>query len=767
MKLVDDIGIWEAITAYGEGDAPKSAGFRWVRERTRWQAPNALAALELVDYASEADQVRLRADAEKFRAAEEVRQQAEAEKVAAAVLASRATDADISIPASSNLSYLGYQKAGIAYALARRDTLIADEMGLGKTIQALGVMNVDAAKAHVAGRKLSVLVIAPKIALRNWQREAEKWLVNPLSTAIWTSKKQEAADFVVINYDVLARPAVAKAIRARRWDVAVFDEAHALKNEKAARTKAALGSPADGITAIKAGRRLFLTGTPILNRPIELFPVLRAVGFKEAQNYYRFAEAYCEGTNTRWGYDASGACNLEELQTALRSQVMVRRLKSEVLTELPAKRFAVVELDADTPDLRRAIAAEKSAEKAAADQAAKLRLQIARAEKAGDAQALRKAIAELAYGQQAAFTEMSRLRHETAVAKIPQVVEHIAGLLDGSDESILVFAHHTDVIEGIRAGLAEAGHVAAVITGDTSDAARQAAQDDIQAKRRRVFLGSMRACGVAITLTAASTVVFAEQDWTPGIMQQAEDRAHRIGQVNAVLVQHLVVDGSFDSTMAKTVAAKGGVIGEALDAQATEVAVTEQDIAVPEPVTAQVAAEPEQVSDLEVTVLEQDLPVAVPVAAEAVAEPEPVSVPDLALAPDVDDEGYISFDFTDAERALDELDPPDWVAQVAQAGSGVAEAVEVEQAATTAPVTKRGRGRPSLAGAPMSKAERNRRWRAGHGIVALEVPAAVAERLRRLREERGLSNADLLAAALDALAGQQATTPPDTRRLDA
>ncbi len=676
MKLVNEIGIWEAVTAFGEGDVPKAAGFRWLKDRKRWQATSALMALELSEYASEADQTRLRAEVDQIKAAEEAK-----------VAASRATDADISIPAPEGLSYLPYQRAGIAYADGRTDTLIADEMGLGKTIQALGFVNLVHGRQH-ATAPFRVLVVAPKIALRNWQREAEKWLVQSLASAIWTAKAQPSADLVIVNYDVLGRPAVAEALRAANWDVAVFDEAHALKNDKAARTRSVFGS--EEVAPLVARRRLFLTGTPVLNRPIELFPVLRSMGLPQASDFFKFARRYCAGQRTSFGFDASGASNLDELQTVLRKSVMVRRLKADVLTELPAKRFSVVELDADTPDLRRAVAAEQSAQVAAQKQETLLRSGVASARASGSKAALDAAIAGLRDGKRAAFTQMSRLRHETAVAKVPQVVEHTAGILEGTEESVLVFAHHADVIAGLREGLEAAGYPCAVITGDTSDQSRQQAQDDIQARRKRVFIGSMRACGVAITLTAASTVVFAEQDWTPGIMSQAEDRAHRIGQASSVLVQHLVVDGSMDATMAKTVAAKGGVITAALDDTVDEA-------------------------------FEQ-----LPTAAEHTPEVAMVSIPEV---------------------------------------TEVLEPTPVAQPDTEQP--KRCRGRPPLHGTAMSKVERNRRWRERQSIVALEVPAAIAERVRKLREERGLSNAAIIAAALDALAQKPSTASHTGTRPDA
>ena len=702
---------WEAITRYGEGDAPRAAGFVWNRDLTRWSTYDARAAHKLRDAADEATRARLDAAMAEASVAAAAADAARAAAAEAARAASRATDTDMEIPVPEGLSYLGYQRAGIAYAAARKDCLIADEPGLGKTIQALGLANMLLSDAKPV---LRILVVGPKISLWNWRREAEKWLTRPHRIALWNTKSQTDADVVIVNYDVLARPAVAAALRERAWDIAIYDEAHALKNEKAARTKAVLGSKKEKIEAIPAARRLFLTGTPILNRPVELYPILHAMRVPEAALYTSFAARYCEGRYTSYGYDASGASNLDELQNLLRERVMVRRLKSDVLKELPAKRYSVVELEADTTDLRRAVAAESKAKEAAEAEEKRLRSAVAAAKRCGNAGMLKVAIDALSHGMRVAFTEMSRLRHQTAVAKVPQVVEHVAALLDGSEESILVMAHHSDVIAGIVSGLVAAGHEAAVITGDTGDADRQQAQDDIQSRRKRVFVGSMRACGVAITLTAASTVVFAEQDWTPGVMVQAEDRAHRIGQESSVLVQHLVVDGSIDASMAKAVSAKGGVISAALDDTSKVVVQAEEVI---EPVLA-AEAKPAAVS-------------------------EPDTVEEVFVTPEQDDGLELEASALEVAQTLPEA--------IADPEHDAEEGFVTPDASVPPVATRRPRGRPRLGAEAMPATERMQRWRKRHRVSSIDVPAALAERFHHLQEAQGGTIVQVLAAALDEL----------------
>lgn len=162
-----------------------------------------------------------------------------------------------------------------------------------------------------------------------------------------------------------------------------------------------------------------------------------------------------------------------------------------------------------------------------------------------------------------AFSEMSKVRHDLAVAKAPAVVEHVAEMLDGGVEKVVCWAHHHDVVDALRVGLERFGVV--VVTGETPAEDRQAAVDAFQGGAERVFIGSITAAGVGITLTAASVAVFAELDWVPGNVSQAEDRCHRIGQRDSVLIQHLVVDGSLDAQMVQTIMAKQAVADRVLD----------------------------------------------------------------------------------------------------------------------------------------------------------------------------------------------------------
>jgi len=323
------------------------------------------------------------------------------------------------------------------------------------------------------------------------------------------------------------------------------------KSRKAKRTKLAL--------SIQARTRLLLTGTPILNRPIELYTLLQFLDKERWSNWWKYANRYCGALKNRWGLDVSGASNLDELQETLRATVMVRRLKKDVLKELPPKRRQVIEIQAE--ECAGAVRDENEAWESQQGRLTELReaVELAKTENEDEYAA---AVNRLREAAGVAFAEISRLRHETALAKVPYVIDHVEAVLE-TGQKVVVMAHHLDVIAAI---VNHFGNKAVKLTGDDSKEARQEAVDAFQNRDDiRVFVGSIKAAGVGLTLTAASTMVFAELDWVPGNVSQAEDRIHRIGQSESVLIQHIVLDESLDASMAKTLVAKQEVLDRALD----------------------------------------------------------------------------------------------------------------------------------------------------------------------------------------------------------
>lgn len=550
-------------------DTPKAAGFWWhgpARDCQRglercgacaagvewaWWTPYPDKATALIEYADAATRALLSPRAESIQA-------------------SRATDnTEVEIPAPDGLAYLPFQKAGIAFAMKRRSTLFGDEMGLGKTIQALGCVNTDPSVKNV-------LVVCRASLRLNWMREAQRWLVRPFSFCL-PAKSDETipptASFVIVNHDKLVG-AKGEALRgqlmARDWDCLIIDEAHDLKNPKAKRSQVCLGKeakkkqnePAEPGLVSKAKRVLILTGTPLVNKPVELWGLVHACAPEEFPNFWGFAKRYCNATQGRFGWDLSGASNLQELQNRMRSTFMVRRLKKDVLTELPPKRRQVIDLALN--GAAAAVQAENEAWEEQEEEVEAAKAEVELAEASGDAEEYKEAVARLHDRVRVAFTEISLKRHATALAKAPAVLDHVLGIMEEGAEKVIIFAHHKDVIAKIEEGLAEYG--VRKIVGDTPMEERQANVDSFQTDPAvRCIIGSIGAMGVGLTLTASSTVIFAELDWVPGNVTQAEDRAHRIGQTMPVLVQHLVLDGSLDSRMAKVLVAKQEIADRALD----------------------------------------------------------------------------------------------------------------------------------------------------------------------------------------------------------
>jgi SWI/SNF-related matrix-associated actin-dependent regulator 1 of chromatin subfamily A len=269
---------------------------------------------------------------------------------------------------------------------------------------------------------------------------------------------------------------------------------------------------------------------------------------------------YCGAYNNGWGWDFSGSSNLGELQTTLRSTILVRRLKSEVLKELPDKVRQVIELPSN--GAKKLVEAEWEAWRAHKDRVEELQKRIEEAAVLKDVDAYRVAVKALQSEMVIAFSEMAKVRHDTAVAKIPMVVEHLTNVLESGNKAV-VFVWHHDVVDALAK---EFEGVSVVIDGRVPPSKRIELVDAFQMNPKiKLFIGSITAAGVGITLTAASHVIFAELDWVPGNVSQAEDRLHRIGQKDCVLVQHLVLEESLDAHMAKVIVKKQEVIETALD----------------------------------------------------------------------------------------------------------------------------------------------------------------------------------------------------------
>lgn len=480
---------------------------------------------------------------------------------------SEAKDHDGRLMAPPGLSYMPFQRAGIKYAIdrfhgngmsKRNAVLIADDMGLGKTVQALGILNQD----HRL-RDLRVLIVCPASLKLNWRDEAAKWLLDGMGSSVQVARGKWpgaiGSSIVVVNYDVLRK--FAKEIRAEAWDYVIYDEAHYLKNESSYRTIYALGGAKENSAGeiemakrIPAEFTIFLTGTPMENgKASEMFPIIEACdpqGLGKSRG--KFVARYQRTEE-----------HLEELQTVMRMAFMVRRLKQDVLTELPPKTRQIIRIEVENNPKLLVIKEEmrifKEYQECLNTWAVKVELS-----KLEGVESYKKALKEKKAKLGIQMNELAKLRQKTALAKVPDVLEQIKIVMQGKKKLIL-FAHHISVLDALQEGLEDAKFKVVRVDGSCTSEQRHAAVKAFQQGDAQIFLGGIKPAGVGLTLTASDTVAFVELDWLPGAMTQAEDRAHRITQKSAVLVLHLVMEGSLDEYMARRLIEKQDLIDKALN----------------------------------------------------------------------------------------------------------------------------------------------------------------------------------------------------------
>lgn len=478
--------------------------------------------------------------------------------------ASRATHSDIIVPVPPGLTLKPYQKAGVAYMLAHKDTYLGDDMGLGKTPSTLGFINCI--------KPNHILLICPASLPFNWIDEASKWLTDQYEVIVPKNTKETIPSrdkiLAICSYEKVAGDTpLARSLKIM-WDLLICDEAHALKTYGNKRTHAVLGRlghpelPADFKGLLDLSRRsAFLSGTPFENYPKEIWTISAAIAPAKFGNWWEFAKRYCglhtEKCNGHTRLIDTGSSNLGELQQKLRSTFMIRRLKSDVLKELPPKRRQLITVGEEAlegssdPDFLRWRQLYEPAydAKLAALEVAKTQEEYRSAIKALD---------ELSIP----FEEMSDFRHKTALAKLPACLKYIDQLLESGLDKLVIFAHHQDVIDEL---IAHYGDEAVSVHGRTPMAKRGVNVKRFQDGNARIFIGGLKAAGPGINLFRASTVVFVEGDWNPSVMLQAEDRLCRIGQTKMVHVLIPVLDRSIDANMMKRIIKKLDVIDMGLN----------------------------------------------------------------------------------------------------------------------------------------------------------------------------------------------------------
>ncbi|PON64857.1 chromatin remodeling factor [Parasponia andersonii] len=410
-----------------------------------------------------------------------------------------------------------------------------------------------------------VLILTPSSLRLHWASMIQQWLNIPSSDILvvlsqcggsnksgfslvsYNTKGTIHLDglFNILSYDAV--PKLQNLLMSSEFKVVIADESHFLKNAQAKRTTSTLP------VIKKAQYAILLSGTPALSRPIELFKQLEALYPDVFKNVHEYGNRYCKGGI--FGM-YQGASNHEELHNLMKATLMIRRLKKDVLYELPMKRRQQVFLDLAEKDTKQVNALFHELEI--------LKGKIKASNSKEEVDALKFAEKNL----------INKIFTESAEAKIPAVVDYLATMIEHLPShsplkagcKFLIFAHHQSMIDSIHQFLLKKKVDCIRIDGNTPAASRQALVIDFQEKDSvKVAVLSIRAGGVGLTLTAASTVVFAELSWTPGDLIQAEDRAHRIGQASSVNIYYLLANDTVDDIIWDVVQSKLENLGQMLD----------------------------------------------------------------------------------------------------------------------------------------------------------------------------------------------------------
>ena len=401
-----------------------------------------------------------------------------------------------------------FQKEGIQFGIDHHcRMLFGDEMGVGKTIQALAL-------TYLFKEDWPVLIVCPASMKYSWKAEIEKWLnISKDYIQLLNKGKNSLLEnkiFYITSYDLIK--SISYKIRAFSFKFVILDECHYIKNYHSIRAKKLIPI----ITQTK--RLLMLSGTPLLNNPIETFIVFKAIRPDLFYNINQFMKRYCNSNGKK--IFKNGTSNTKELHLIIQC-LMIRRLKKDILNQLPPKRRQKIEIDVDFE-----VFFEDCREK---------------------------------------ITVMDNYL-KTGLSKIKGIISYLKDILL-NQEKILLFAHHKLVLDAIEK-MAKKNKIDYIrIDGTTPQEKRFEYINKFQNKKETLIaILSLTAASTGITLTAAKTVVFAELAWTPALLVQAEDRTHRIGQnANFVDIKYLYGRGTLDDEIFKRLEEKNLLINTTLD----------------------------------------------------------------------------------------------------------------------------------------------------------------------------------------------------------
>jgi SWI/SNF-related matrix-associated actin-dependent regulator of chromatin subfamily A-like protein 1 len=432
-------------------------------------------------------------------------------------------DTKITIP-DLKLSLYPYQNTGVAFIdRAGGRCLVADAPGLGKTIQALSY-------AQLHG--LKTIIVCPLSVVLNWKKEINKFFGK--DATIWDTKGHTGIlknQFHIVHYDAVGK--MVDKLCKIDFDLLVCDEATHLKNRQTIRAKSILGSWKERkkYPGIKTKYCIFLTGTPVMSRPVEAFSLLNSIDKNRFSSFYHFIERY-------GGWRGAAPMNLKDLHDRTKDLV-IRRKKEEVLPELPSK------------------------------QRNELYVELTKAEHTEYQQLLNDIFGKWREAGKPSVQHMPKLQSYLIEKKLPRLIELIDEFLD-NNRPILIFSCYLSPLKKL---LETYGDKAAIFTGEMNKEERQVSLDRLINGEAKVGLFSLKAGGMGIDglQKVMDTVVFCDMDWIAASHEQAEDRSHRIGQTNKVQVYYMICADTIDEYMRDILKEKQEIVSQIVDGESFQI----------------------------------------------------------------------------------------------------------------------------------------------------------------------------------------------------
>lgn len=424
------------------------------------------------------------------------------------------------------LPLYNYQTIGVKFIdRAGGRCLIADAPGLGKTVQAI---------AYAQLHDLKTIIVCPLSVVLNWKKEVKKFLGK--DATIWDSKGRTGKpsnQFHIVHYDAVGK--IAPQLREMGFDLLVCDEATYLKNRQTIRTKSVLGSWKERrkYPGIKTKYCIFLTGTPVMSRPIEAFSLLNFIDKERFNNFYHFTERY-------GGWKGAPPMNLKDLHDRTKD-VVIRRKKTEVLKELPSK------------------------------QRNELYVQLNKDERKDYEELLMEMFGKWKLEGNPSVKHTPKLQGFLNEKKLPRLIEMIDEFLD-NERPLLIFCCYLPPLHTLHEKYKDDS---VIYYGEMKKEERQAAIDELVNGKKKIGLFSLKAGGMGIDglQHVISDVVFIDIDYVPATHEQGEDRTHRIGQNKQVSIYYMLCEQTTDEIKRDILREKENIASQIVDGQELDITV--------------------------------------------------------------------------------------------------------------------------------------------------------------------------------------------------